>query len=148
MAGGARTAARRAVSYQLDIELSQPLRLRIGALGRFDFPAGRYRYTGSALRALDARIARHLAPHKTLRWHIDHLLAGPGVRVTRVRRSSRAECPLNQAAKGVVLVPGFGSSDCRAGCGAHLKFLGPATAAREPQGQASSTRSRPSRLAR
>lgn len=117
-------AARPAVSYQLTIEVAQPLRCVIGRLGEFDFPAGRWLYTGSARRALDARIERHLRAEKTLRWHIDYLLAQPGVAITRVLRSAVDECRLNQAAPGIVVVPGFGASDCRAGCGAHLRFLG------------------------
>jgi Uri superfamily endonuclease len=39
-------------------------------------------------------------------------------------RSRREECRLNQASGGQVLVRGFGASDCRAGCGAHLKYRG------------------------
>ncbi len=112
------------ITYQLLIELERPLRLTIGRLGEFDFPAGRYVYTGSAKRAFEARIARHLRQEKSVRWHIDYLLTAPGVCVTGVKRSRRGECALNQAARGQVLVPGFGASDCGAGCGAHLKFLG------------------------
>lgn len=111
-------------TYQLFIDLAQPLRVRIGKLGEFDFPAGNYVYTGSARRNLEARIARHLRREKRLRWHIDYLLAAPGVTVTRVRRSDVAECALNQATAGSVPVPGFGASDCRQGCGSHLKFTG------------------------
>ena len=111
-------------SYQLLIDVARPLRLVIGRLGTFEFAAGRYVYTGSAKRALEARIARHLRQHKTLRWHIDYLLAAPGVRVTGVVRSRRAECAENRTVRGSIPAPGFGASDCRAGCGAHLKFLG------------------------
>jgi Uri superfamily endonuclease len=46
-------------------------------------------------------------------------------RVTSVVRTERDECEVNQAHPGVVLVPGFGASDCRNGCGSHLKYLGP-----------------------
>lgn len=114
-------------SYQLLIAVARPLRrLRIGALGVFDFPAGRYIYTGSARRHLEARLARHLRREKALRWHIDYLLAAEGVRVVDVVRSSRAECVLNRAAGGVIPVPGFGASDCRAGCGSHLRYVGAA----------------------
>ncbi len=55
------------VTYQLLIEVIHPLRAKIGRLGRlgnFAFPAGRYTYTG------------------------------------------------------------FGASDCRMGCGSHLRYLG------------------------
>lgn len=100
------------------------MRVCIGRLGEFDFPAGDYVYTGSARRNLEARIARHLRRDKRLRWHIDYLLAAPGVTVGEVRRSDVAECVLNQATAGRVPVPGFGASDCRQGCGSHLKFLG------------------------
>jgi Uri superfamily endonuclease len=113
-------------TYQLQISLTQPVRCVVGRLGAFDFPAGRYSYTGSAKRGFEARVARHLRAEKTLRWHIDYLLGAPGVQVTHVVRSTRAECRLNQATRGVVVVPGFGASDCGAGCGAHLKYLGPA----------------------
>jgi Uri superfamily endonuclease len=116
------------ISYQLQIELPQALRLAVGRLGTFDFPAGRYVYTGSARRGLEARIERHLRSDKALRWHIDHLLTAPGVRVAAVLRSTSGECRLNQGTPGRVLVPGFGASDCRLGCGAHLKYLGPAGA--------------------
>jgi Uri superfamily endonuclease len=112
------------VTYQLQIDVAQPLSCAIGRLGRFDFPAGRYVYTGSAKRALDARIARHLRPDKTLRWHIDYLLAAPGVRVVGVVRSRRGECAENRAVRGQIPAPGFGASDCRAGCGSHLKRVG------------------------
>ncbi len=112
------------VSYQLLIEITRPLRCAIGRLGLFDFPAGRYLYTGSARRNLDARIARHLRGDKRPHWHIDYLLAAPGVRIVDVVRSARAECALNRSARGSVPCTGFGASDCRAGCGAHLKYLG------------------------
>jgi Uri superfamily endonuclease len=81
-------------------------------------------YTGSAKRHIEARIARHLRQKKALRWHIDYLLAAPGVRVVDVVRSRRSECALNRAARGRIPVAGFGASDCGAGCGAHLKYPG------------------------
>jgi Uri superfamily endonuclease len=65
-----------------------------------------------------------LRAEKTLRWHIDWLLAAPGVKTVGVRRSAKSECILNRGAGGRVLVPGFGASDCREGCGSHLRFLG------------------------
>lgn len=112
-------------TYQLLIRLSRPRWLVIGALGRQRFEAGLYCYTGSARAYLDARIARHLRRDKTLRWHIDYLLAAPEATVIDVRRSSRAECALNRATPGTLPIPGFGASDCHAGCGSHLKYLGP-----------------------
>jgi len=112
-------------TYQLHIRVDHGLRIGVGRLGLFDFPAGRYVYTGSAKRHLQARINRHLRQDKTLRWHIDYLLTAPGVSVTAVQTTSDSECALNQATPGEDLVRGFGSSDCRHACGSHLKYLGP-----------------------
>jgi Uri superfamily endonuclease len=114
----------REISYQLLIEVPHSLRCVVGRLGEFTFPAGRYVYTGSAKRHIDARIARHLRQKKALHWHIDYLLAAPGVRVVEVIRSRRSECMLNRTARGRIAVAGFGATDCSAGCGAHLKYLG------------------------
>jgi len=114
----------RHVTYQLLIEIARPVRADIGRFGKYSFPAGRYFYTGSARRNFEARVARHLCKEKALRWHIDYLLASPDVRIAGVRRYVEAECVINRATPGRVLVPGFGASDCRAGCGSHLKFLG------------------------
>jgi len=111
-------------SYQLLIAVSRDLVLPVGRLGELGFPKGRYVYTGSARRGMDARIQRHLIPGKPRHWHIDYLLAGPDVRVTAVERHSDDECVLNQRTPGVPIIPGFGASDCRSGCGSHLKYLG------------------------
>jgi len=118
-------STRAPTSYQLVIEVGSPVRCDVGRLGVVDFPAGTYVYTGSARRGFEARLARHLRATKTLRWHIDYLLAAPGVRIVQIARSRRDECRLNQSVKGTVRVPGFGASDCTAGCGAHLRYLGP-----------------------
>ena len=115
----------RPVTYQLLIRVEGDQRVRVGRLGTFTFPAGRYVYTGSARRAFEARVARHLSRTKRLRWHIDYLLAAPGVTIGSVRRFATPECAANQAVDGRVQVVGFGASDCRAGCGSHLRFLGP-----------------------
>ena len=78
----------------------------------------------SGNRNFEARVARHLRQDQTLRWHIDYLLAAPGVNVAQVIRSTVDECALNQATPGASPAPGFGASDCRNGCGSHLKYLG------------------------
>ena len=111
-------------TYQLHIQLIRPVTITVGQLGRFQFPAGKYIYTGSAKRNLEARIQRHLSKHKKLRWHIDYLLTHRNVQVVRVQRSSKAECAWNQTTSGKIIVAGFGASECRAGCGSHLKYLG------------------------
>jgi len=110
-------------TYQLLIEVAVPVCVRVGRLGIFDFPAGLYAYTGSALRNFEARVNRHLATNKRLHWHIDYLLASPGVSVREVLRHGEAECVVNQRLAGEIPVKGFGASDCRAGCISHLKRL-------------------------
>ncbi len=115
-------------TYQLLIEVTVPLCLTIGRLGTFTFPAGHYVYTGSAVRHIEARIRRHQSQLKKKHWHIDYLLAAPGVILRQVLRHTVPECELNQQVAGAILVPGFGASDCRAGCLSHLKYLAGAVA--------------------
>jgi Uri superfamily endonuclease len=111
------------ISYQLDITVIKPTRLAIGQFGIYDFPAGHYIYTGSAKCNMEARIARHLRKDKKLKWHIDYLLASPFALVNKATQFAQAECELNQNTVGIVLIAGFGASDCRAGCDSHLKYL-------------------------
>jgi Uri superfamily endonuclease len=114
--------------YHLWVRVMTARRLRVGRLGRFLFPAGLYVYTGRAARALPSRIARHARGAGVKHWHIDYLLANQAVRLEKIVLVSldpAAECPLNQSVgEGAACpVPGFGSSDCRAGCKAHLWLL-------------------------
>ena len=108
-------------TYQLLIEVADTVSVQVGRLGRFEFVAGDYVYTGSALRNFEARIRRHLSAVKKMHWHIDYLLAAPGVVLREVLRYSSPECAINQQLVGEIVVPGFGASDCRAGCVSHLK---------------------------
>jgi Uri superfamily endonuclease len=120
-----RIPARHLCTYQLVIEVAQPLALQVGRLGQFLFPRGRYVYTGSAKRNLAARVARHLRKGKKLHWHVDYLLEAGGVQVVDVRYSDDIECAVNAASRGRTVAMGFGATDCREGCGSHLKYLGP-----------------------
>jgi Uri superfamily endonuclease len=119
-------------AYILYLHLRKPLKLTVGSLGQASFPAGLYAYVGSARRGVAARIGRHrrLAEKKSgkLHWHIDYLLvhlqtmwAGETV------LDDGVECKVSKeiaSKKGVLApVPGFGSSDCRSGCRAHLYLL-------------------------
>lgn len=112
------------ITYQLLITLTSPRLISVGRLGDCEFSAGTYQYTGSARRNLVSRIRRHLSKKKTLRWHIDYLLAVSEAQVVEILFSDQSECKLNQQCDGTVVMPGFGASDCRAGCGSHLKYLG------------------------
>ena len=80
-------STRKPRTYQLAIRIGRPIRIRVGRLGEFEFPAGRYVYTGSARRGLEARVRRHLSRAKRLHWHIDYLLAAPGASITGVTLS-------------------------------------------------------------
>ncbi len=111
-------------TYQLLIRIAEPTRVQVGRLGAFDFPAGRYVYTGSAKTNPEARIARHLSALKRMHWHIDYLLAAPGAGIAGTLRFEEPECVVNQLTEGRVLIPRFGAGDCRSGCISHLKFLG------------------------
>ena len=110
-------------TYQLLIEVADTVSVQVGRLGRFEFVAGDYVYTGSALRNFEARIRRHLSAVKKMHWHIDYLLAAPGVVLREVLRYSSPEGAINRQLVGEIVVPGFGASDCRAGCVSHLKRL-------------------------
>lgn len=114
----------KARTYQLHIRLERSQDIVIGRLGRFTFEKGQYLYTGSATRNMRARLLRHLSGNKTLHWHIDYLLAAKTAEITGISLASEPECAVNQAVKAPIPVPGFGASDCRAGCRAHLKYLG------------------------
>ncbi len=117
-------------TYALQMVLSVPARLRIGALGEFAFPEGEYLYTGNAFGSggLRARISRHLEGGRKRHWHIDYLL--PSVRISRVFfvcTSPPLECAWSQALAVLptagIPVARFGASDCRSGCKAHLVLL-------------------------
>ena len=119
-------------AYLLHIDIKQPLKVKVGALGMASLPAGRYVYVGSACRGIEARIARHLrlAKHKAgkIHWHIDYLLVNRHTKwVNAVALEDCVECEISRqiaSKKGITVpVPGFGASDCRAGCRAHLYLL-------------------------
>jgi Uri superfamily endonuclease len=110
-------------SYQLQIVVPENLAVTVGRLGLCEFACGRYVYTGSAARNLAPRLRRHLTSDKTLRWHIDYLLIAPGVHVEAIAVFAVPECALNAATPGTVTVARFGASDCRSGCGSHLKYV-------------------------
>lgn len=116
-------------TYLLVLRATTPVSLSVGRLGTFALPAGFYGYVGSAHGpgGLAARLARHLQPHKQIHWHIDALTALlPIVAIQATTAAERLECDWVQRllAQGASApIPGFGSSDCRAGCPAHLLRL-------------------------
>jgi len=120
----------------LELALAAPLALAVGRLGRVTLPAGLVRYYGSARGpgGLRARVARHLRRSgRRHHWHIDALtrrLRVTGVAVV-VGGSEHALVEADLARGWIAVVPGFGSSDCRA-CPAHLLAQPPAACAWRP----------------
>ena len=96
---------------------------------RFELEAGAYAYVGSARGpgGVEARVHRHFSifkgePRKA-HWHIDHLLPLSSYLIAIAFEGDRAsECSVAASLKtsGFAAVKGFGSTDCRMGCGGHL----------------------------
>jgi Uri superfamily endonuclease len=99
--------------------------LTVGSLGTVTLERGWYAYVGSAARARDARVARHLAREKPLRWHADYLFtAFPAERAWLVDGAT-GECELAGALAAVAGAERrprrFGAGDCR--CAGHLVYF-------------------------
>ncbi len=98
----------------------------VGSLGPVRFERGWYAYVGSAARGRRARVGRHLAASKALRWHADHLFAAFPARRAWLVDGAAGECEL---AGALAALPGaarrprrFGAGDCR--CAGHLVAFG------------------------
>lgn len=127
-------------TYALHLRLAHSTHLCVGKLGEYNFPAGEYIYLGSARGSggLRARLGRHLYGDGKHHWHIDTLRANAQVCSYHFvkqaageiqHKTAPLECLWSQALANAnqALIPavGFGASDCRAGCTAHLvAFLG------------------------
>jgi len=87
-------------------------------------PAGLYAYTGSAQRALPARLRRHLAGGRTRHWHVDFLRAeaeaiGADVWPGAPREGEcELACRLAGSSPAAFRPARFGASDCA--CPGHL----------------------------
>lgn len=117
-------------SYALRLRLSAPVHLQVGRLGEFDFPAGDYVYLGSAHGpgGIRARLLHHLRVVSRPRWHLDWLRMYAFLEAGWYSTMpGRLECVWSQAIQAMpgvrVPAPGFGSSDCRSSCLAHLMLL-------------------------
>jgi len=115
-------------TYLLVLQLHCRIEIEVGRLGRIRFQRGWYAYAGSAFGpgGLAARVGRHLVPSTKKHWHIDYLRvqAQPvGVWIT----PEPAECVWAAALSSLpgagLPIPGFGASDCRLGCTAHLVYF-------------------------
>ncbi len=117
--------------YALLFHVPTETQVLVGRLGMLRLSPGFYVYVGSARGpgGLAARISRHLRREKTLHWHIDYLTTRVlPVSVLYTAEAQASECMWAQrllALQGAfVPLVGFGNSDCRDGCPAHLVGLG------------------------
>ncbi len=120
-------------TYILFIELDDDLSITLRKK-KFLLPVrNNYVYVGSALghsNGLKQRITRHLRPinEKKIHWHIDQITASSVAHIFEVLAypsSEHLECKVLQILlQGLSSIyspiPGFGSSDCKAKCPAHL----------------------------
>lgn len=113
-------------AYALLVRLDEPLQLDIPRFRGHSLMPGYYAYCGSAYGpgGIRARVSRHLRADKPKRWHVDRLTASGSILQAGVVVSGH-ECKLAAAILslgGSVVLPGFGSSDCRR-CTTHLVGL-------------------------
>ena len=117
----------------------------VGALGPVVFERGWYAYVGSAARARRARVARHLARVKPLRWHADYLFAAFPARgawlVDGAAASASSPAPWRRCPARRAAPRRFGAGDCR--CAGHLVRF-----ARRPRAATSRSRRSPPALRR
>ena len=116
--------------YQLRISVGKTCSISIGKLGNFSFPTGKYIYTGRSKKNLSQRIDRHKKRNKKCFWHIDYLLTDENVQledIAIISENSSNECNENKKLlreNALIIAGGFGASDCKNNCGAHLLYLG------------------------
>ncbi|MEM3407653.1 MAG: GIY-YIG nuclease family protein [Nitrososphaerota archaeon] len=92
------------------------------------FSPGYYVYLGSAKQygGVNSRVNRHLKKNKKLRWHIDYLTTSNSVKIKAIVYTKTIhfkECAFIKILKKdcfEIASKGFGSSDCKEKCGAHL----------------------------
>ncbi len=114
-------------AYALLLELAKNLTLDIARFDGRILNPGWYVYSGSAhgTGGLKARLGRHFKKNKTVHWHIDRLtVAATKLQALAVPEGDECELLVALLAQPEfnVVVPGFGSTDCRR-CSSHLLRL-------------------------
>ncbi len=112
-------------AYLLCCLVERRVRVDVGGPGGVALSGGIYLYAGSARQGIRYRCQRYLDPRRGRgRWHIDRLLRSPGARaLALVPLPGQSECALVRELSRLGLeapIAGFGASDCRQGCQAHL----------------------------
>ncbi len=107
-------------AYLLVLRLDTPHVVKTGSLGTRRYLPGWYVYVGSAMKGLNARMARHRRKRKRKHWHIDYLRdVAEYVDCLPIRSTTRMECDIaRDMAANSNGITGFGCSDCA--CAAHL----------------------------
>ncbi|MGE5432290.1 MAG: GIY-YIG nuclease family protein [Syntrophomonadaceae bacterium] len=114
-------------AYLLEVHVRRPFKIRKGRFEGLTLPAGYYYYAGSAQKNLRQRISRHYRNDKVLHWHIDHITAFRGNKITNCwifeDAPKEMECRVTERLISefslASVIKGFGSSDCR-NCESHL----------------------------
>ena len=113
-------------SYALTLNIYPKKEGIVGRLGNVIFPPGRYLYFGSAFGSggVKARICHHYKTKTRIHWHIDFLTTGENDFSFWYVAGKKLECEWSQyyfhKYENSIPVYGFGSTDCRSGCLAHL----------------------------
>jgi Uri superfamily endonuclease len=117
-------------AYTLIIHVEQPVKVEIKSLGEVRFESGLWIYVGSAMgessTSLEHRIRRHFRIEKTIYWHIDYLLDADTELLEAIWAESMkpVECDIAHSLENHEKYSpgprGFGSSDCRKNCVAHI----------------------------
>ena len=114
-------------TYILILRSAATRRIRVGRLGNLQLCPGYYVYIGSAFGpgGLRARIDHHQRLAKRPHWHIDYLRRHTRLDSVLYRCGEHAEhtwaAHIGALPGVVVVLPGFGSSDC--GCDTHLYWF-------------------------
>lgn len=116
--------------YALILYVAEPVAIDVGRLGSYLIAPGWYAYIGSAHGGggLSARIGRHMRTEKKPHWHIDYLLPKVALREVWFAQALPATehkwvASISSLSGASAPIPGFGSSDCKAGCDSHLVKL-------------------------
>ena len=115
-------------TYILILRSAVTRRVRIGRLGNLQLCPGYYAYIGSAFGpgGLHARIGHHQRAAKRPHWHIDYLRRHTRLELVLYRCGEHSEhawaAHIGAVPGAVVVLPGFGSSDC--GCDTYLYWVG------------------------
>ena len=111
--------------YHIVFKVEKEFIAKVGAAGQYLFVKGYYVYTGTAQRALKARLDHHIEKDKKIRWHIDYLSSHPLASFAAAYyyegEAAYKECRRNRKIiiNANFYLAKFGSGDCRM-CPSHL----------------------------